>query len=163
MWVQGVSDNHARFSVVYRSMIKAKLRKQYKESRAEFLLPLSYENIEKEIKGLLGAYPSKPYRSVALFSDHKLSNASITKRLNSFAYALSNLEMDAYYTIENVSPFLPEINKPSSMLYPMRIINFILLCSIFGIMYWFGYISLQHTIYLCIASMIIMYMILYKL
>ena len=169
MWVKGITDDtQTRFSIVYISMIKNKLRKRYKEYYAFFKEPISFEDLEKDINELLESYNlKKRYKAkVPIYVKyHKLlTNTSVEKRLNAIAYALTNLskDMDAYYVIKPVSDIHIEFKEHNTLYYNIRVIDFSFLFIICILLYYLGYISLKNVIILLGSMVIILYIILYK-
>ena len=173
MWEKSVTDDtQTRFSVVYSSIIKNKLRKRYKEYYAYFKEPVSFEDLEKDIKLLLESYTSKKKytrynTTVPIYVKYNkiLKSTSVEKILNALVYALTNLynDMDAYYVIKPVSELHIEFKESISLNYNIRILNFSILFIICSLLYYLGYMSLQNVMILLSSMVLLMYIILYKL
>lgn len=173
MWVKGVTDDtQTRFSVVYISMIKNKLRKRYEEYYAFFKEPVSLEDLEQDIKLLLESYTSKKkytrYNTtipIYIKENKILKSNLVEKRLNALVYALSNLskDMDAFYVIQPLSDINVEFKEPSMLNYKIRLVDFSMLFIIIILLYYFGYMSLNNSIILLSSMVLLMYIILYKL
>jgi hypothetical protein len=172
MWKKGVTDSsQVKFSIVYTSLIKNKLRKKYKEYYAFFKDPICFDDLENDIKTLVELYESKQiniYKSkVPIYdSDNKiLKTNSLENRLNSIIYALDHLENehDAYYVINTSVDKHITCTDSSMLIYKIKFIDFYILFMICFLLYYLGYISFKKSIILLSSMVLILYIFLYKL
>lgn len=167
MWVKGTNKDQVKFSVVYRTMIKLKVKRNYRYMRAFFNHPISYEDIETEIHGLIQAYPSKPYTPTIdiIVKEKVLVDVSIVTRLNAIHYALSTLtdETDAHFVLEPCPDTSIEFVEQPLVIHRVRWIDMLLLFIVCVLLYLFGYVSLRTSGMLWATLSIIMYIMIWKL